>query len=377
MPAEYQAKCPIPAGWGDGIPTSGSISLASNWVTFVDGGLAWNGSPIDETLLRRDSRAVAPFTTQMRIIVSARGVPCDELRRVTDIVQAEAHCTPGFCIVTEDSAPAQAPSKFKRQLQPIEPSSWVMDDDYPPAAIRAREQGTVAFSLSVDGAGHVTTCTVVVSSGSGTLDAATCAILMQRAKFEPALDATGKPISAIYYNRFRWELPEVDPDPMTSWSTVRRFTLGSEGEILSCEEVPYGPASDRWKIGCQWLATVPQANLKALRGTSTGPVTIVMRYDHIVAGMPAPAVPALSGTFKTVATERVRMDIGEDGTPQACFVDGGQGETAIPADICHQMAIYVPGTGKRSVTGINSLLTDGDPDVASALGGLSAPPVAQ
>jgi protein TonB len=81
-------------------------------------------------------------------------------------------------------------------------------DDYPMAAIRREEQGTVAFNLSVSRRGYVTDCQIVSSSGSEALDEATCDILESRAKFEPARDSLGKRVADESSGRIRWELPE-------------------------------------------------------------------------------------------------------------------------------------------------------------------------
>ena len=81
-------------------------------------------------------------------------------------------------------------------------------DDYPAAAIRNEEQGTVAFRLSINRRGRVDRCDIVSSSGSKTLDRATCAILENRARYQPARDARGKRIADEDTGQIRWVLPE-------------------------------------------------------------------------------------------------------------------------------------------------------------------------
>jgi periplasmic protein TonB len=71
----------------------------------------------------------------------------------------------------------------------------IRPDDYPAAAQRNDEQGTVRVRLTVGTNGRVTDCTVVGSSGSRSLDDATCRILRSRASFTPARDNNGNPIS--------------------------------------------------------------------------------------------------------------------------------------------------------------------------------------
>ncbi|HEX8512735.1 MAG TPA: TonB family protein, partial [Allosphingosinicella sp.] len=66
--------------------------------------------------------------------------------------------------------------------------------DYPEAAWQAGEEGRVGFLLLIGAAGRVESCSITSSSGSATLDAATCPLLVERARFEPARDHRGRPI---------------------------------------------------------------------------------------------------------------------------------------------------------------------------------------
>jgi protein TonB len=80
-------------------------------------------------------------------------------------------------------------------------------DDYPQSAIRNEEQGTTAVRLTIGPDGRVSDCSITQSSGSSALDNATCSILRRRARFTPAKDQAGNPISDTYSQRIRWELP--------------------------------------------------------------------------------------------------------------------------------------------------------------------------
>lgn len=84
--------------------------------------------------------------------------------------------------------------------------SWVGDDDYPPSALRAGQQGWVGFTLNVDAGGCPTACRVTYSSGHQILDDTTCSLMMARARFKPAEDDAGKPIAAVWHSRFQWYL---------------------------------------------------------------------------------------------------------------------------------------------------------------------------
>ena len=64
------------------------------------------------------------------------------------------------------------------------------------------------FRLTVGTDGRVSECSVTSSSGSSTLDAATCKLITRRARFTPAKDADGNPVTDTYSNRIRWQIPE-------------------------------------------------------------------------------------------------------------------------------------------------------------------------
>ena len=80
-------------------------------------------------------------------------------------------------------------------------------DDYPQRALTNGEAGTTAVSLSVGANGRVTNCSVTSSSGSSALDTTTCSILTRRARFTPAKDQNGQPISDTQSTRVSWRLP--------------------------------------------------------------------------------------------------------------------------------------------------------------------------
>lgn len=67
----------------------------------------------------------------------------------------------------------------------------------PAAALEGGEQGSVSCRLQVDAEGRVTKCEVTGSSGPATLDAATCPLLLERARF---ITAEAVPAS--------WRLPD-------------------------------------------------------------------------------------------------------------------------------------------------------------------------
>lgn len=104
-------------------------------------------------------------------------------------------------------APPPPPKKIETARAKANLASYVSNDDYPPSAIRAEEQGTTGFRLDVGPDGRVTNCTVTSSSGSSALDQATCRLMQRRARFTPAKDADGSPTTDSVSSRIKWVLP--------------------------------------------------------------------------------------------------------------------------------------------------------------------------
>ena len=91
------------------------------------------------------------------------------------------------------------------------PGNWATTNDYPSVALQQEIEGTSGFSLTVGPDGRVSDCVITQSSGSPELDETTCTNVTRRARFEPALDASGTPTTGKYANRIRWQIPRFVP----------------------------------------------------------------------------------------------------------------------------------------------------------------------
>jgi protein TonB len=87
------------------------------------------------------------------------------------------------------------------------PGALITIEDYPSAALQARQQGTVRFRLTVSSEGRVTYCTILQSSGHSILDASTCRLMRSRARFTPATDSNGNPVPSSIDEQYTWKLP--------------------------------------------------------------------------------------------------------------------------------------------------------------------------
>ena len=99
------------------------------------------------------------------------------------------------------------PAPLRTSARPAMPlQSLINLADYPPSALREREQGRPGFRLTVGPDGRVTGCVILVSSGSPALDSTTCRVLRNRARFTPAVDSNGRPVQDLYWGEIAWRI---------------------------------------------------------------------------------------------------------------------------------------------------------------------------
>lgn len=85
-------------------------------------------------------------------------------------------------------------------------ASLFSPDDYPGIAAFKSQMGTLQMVLLIDEAGKVADCTVIETSRIASLDAQSCIIVRQRAKFSPAVGLDGKPAKSAFRQRITWRL---------------------------------------------------------------------------------------------------------------------------------------------------------------------------
>jgi TonB family protein len=100
-----------------------------------------------------------------------------------------------------------AGAKLSRYAQPKRPlRDYFSSSDYPAQAMQQMEEGSSTIMMMIDEGGGLKDCMVEQTSGIATLDAMTCAILRDRAKFEPARDALGKPVRSVLTTKVNWHI---------------------------------------------------------------------------------------------------------------------------------------------------------------------------
>lgn len=103
--------------------------------------------------------------------------------------------------------PPPGPSKA-RGVKPKGQAGWAgrIQSNYPPRAAREEREGRVGVRVQIGADGRVSSCSVSASSGSPDLDEAACDGMTRYARFDPALDDAGNPISAAYSTAIVYKL---------------------------------------------------------------------------------------------------------------------------------------------------------------------------
>ncbi len=148
---------------------------------------------------------------------------------------------------------AQHPASLAQPPRLLNQTTMVQPDDYPARAARQDESGIVSMRLTVDDHGRVTNCAVTESSGSTALDTRTCALLRRKARFAPARNTNGSPVSGTHREMIAWSIgsaaispvlelmltlpPSQTPPPAP---VTARLYFNAKGRVTECEMVESG-----------------------------------------------------------------------------------------------------------------------------------------
>jgi TonB family protein len=170
--------------------------------------------------------------------------------------------------------------------------------DYPADAIRKGEQGPVGFRLEVGADGRPAGCAVTASSGSASLDSTTCRLLIERARFEPARDETGKPTTDSFNGRIVWRLDNRATDRKDAAFTLWGACLLGEAAKLASTGLDAAGLARKAFPSCAALEAVAErelgdpAALEARRGELVGAVeTMIVPARAALSGPPQAAAP--------------------------------------------------------------------------------------
>ena len=86
----------------------------------------------------------------------------------------------------------------RRPIAKARSRPWFSAGDYPESMLRGGHQGIVHFRLMLDARGTPTSCHIQMSTRPKEFDDVVCQAIMKRARFDPALDAQGKPVASYW-----------------------------------------------------------------------------------------------------------------------------------------------------------------------------------
>ncbi|MBQ1499788.1 MAG: TonB family protein [Sphingomonas sp.] len=204
-------------------------------------------------------------------------------------------------------APQDAP-----RVKPLNVQEWVTEDDYPADALRYDEEGTVRFDLTVARDGAVGKCEIAQSSGSDALDATTCTLLTQRARFST-------PQAGLHYRgQITWKLPPAVPEPIAWSHSAAIIRLAGDGAVLGCEEKYEGHVSEKIGEPCASYGKEMPAMLLAAIGGTGAPRTVTMELTNYFGGEAGPARFHAKAGQVMVARRQIQFDIAESGKVENC-----------------------------------------------------------
>lgn len=131
-------------------------------------------------------------------------IPVNQVRAA---VAAHRQCTAGIAREWRiDEAGLAALSKRPRSPNML----GYRTDDYPRGALARRTQGRVILRIMINAAARAEECTVVATSGDAQIDRRSCEVAMARGRFEPGLDAAGRPVAIAAVFQVTWRIPGVN-----------------------------------------------------------------------------------------------------------------------------------------------------------------------
>lgn len=108
---------------------------------------------------------------------------------------------------------------------------------YPPGALKRGEEGRVAFKLTIEPTGTISTCDVTESSGHAALDKETCDIMGLYARVQPVRNSEGRAIRSVQSGFIVWRLP---PEATKVASTSTRTTMPKPDQLVCRKDITTG-----------------------------------------------------------------------------------------------------------------------------------------
>lgn len=233
------------------------------------------------------------------------------------MLQAAAPVPPPPAPPPPPPARPTAPARAKANL-----ASLFTDEDYPAEALRNHEKGTVGFRLRVGTDGMVVGCTITSSSRSASLDATTCRLLTERARFSPARDRRGRPATDSVVGRITWRMDDSVHAPRLEAALLVITDRATPAGETNCSIVLNGKPQIVTSCGD------PSPHMIEAARVSGRTVEQTMVWITIPAGESAPVDSGDHGTgdHGTLLFESdLMLTIAADGTALDCRIERNEG----------------------------------------------------
>ena len=163
-----------------------------------------------------------------------------------------------------------------------DPATWITEADYPADALAAKAKGAVEVSLSIGPDGKPIACQVRAPNANASLNAATCALLMERARF--ATQSSGGVFPSSFRQRVQWQIASANPIAAIATGLVATSVISPTGILGKCTEESYGDIGIKDLSGCDLLQ-----NAAMLERLASRPLTNFINVSMKLAIEPAPA----------------------------------------------------------------------------------------
>lgn len=229
-------------------------------------------------------------------------------------------------------------------------AGYISSSDYPQDAIRAKQEGTTGFRLTVGPDGRVTECLIEKSSGSASLDAATCRIMRSRARFTPALDEARKPTSDTVSSRITWRLPLSRPIPDL---VLTAFNLAADGTPSDCsmEVTINGHPERRLSPDCG-LTRPSGPYFEAIKREANGAASRVTIEIRLIRDAALPWPELDQPGRKVIAREMARLQVAQGGQVVGCSV---LDHRPLPAPMMRACSVLGSRVGQYEVKGASEM----------------------
>ena len=241
------------------------------------------------------------------------------------------------------------------------------EDNYPFWAKKHAIEGHVRFRVAVDAAGRALGCEVVESSNAPALDQPTCDLLMEQARFTPALDRRGRAIPGVFSRQVRWQLENRAPYAVVDESTRAIITVDAAGH-RQCR-IEASPGSETDPRACRAYLSAPGlvmtvAQVLIDRAGERDRWELVIHEGSLVPGGPAGEGAGIGegAGAELMSRTRHRLTIDAAGKITGCTpIERGAVTEAEWTGTCavSRLSLYEAGAAGRSVVVVGAMFVRG------------------